>query len=62
VVLVLQDGTEKTIINNRDTLQSSGSETVNVRGTGPDAQVIVYFDDTPVKTYDVDFNTATVSG
>ncbi|MDR3225808.1 MAG: Stk1 family PASTA domain-containing Ser/Thr kinase [Clostridiales Family XIII bacterium] len=62
VVLVLQDGTEKPIINEESREQASGGESVNVRGKGPGAKVEIYFDGELVRTVKVDFNTATTSG
>jgi serine/threonine-protein kinase len=61
VVLVLGDGSEKTIIDGVQTIKANGGETVNVRGKGAGAQVLVYFDDLE-RTYNVDFNTGEVSG
>jgi beta-lactam-binding protein with PASTA domain len=62
VTLVLKDGSEKNIIDYEQRPKAAGSEIVNITGTGSGAKVIVYFDETPVKTYAVDFNTETVSG
>jgi serine/threonine-protein kinase len=61
VVLELNDGSEKTIVNYVQKYKASGGETVNVRGKGAGARVLIYFDDVIVKTYDVDFNTEDVS-
>jgi serine/threonine-protein kinase len=62
VLLVPGDGSgEKVIVENRETIKANGGETVNVRGKGAGAQVIVYFDDVE-RVYNVDFNTGEVSG
>jgi beta-lactam-binding protein with PASTA domain len=62
VILVQKDGNESTIIDGRDSLKASGGATVNVRGTGTGAKVLIYFDDKLVRTARVNFNTGAVSG
>jgi serine/threonine-protein kinase len=62
VLLELNDGSEKYIIEEEERLKAQGSETVSFRGTGSGAVLRVYFDNVEVKAYNVDFNKGTVTG
>ncbi|MDR0817241.1 MAG: protein kinase [Clostridiales Family XIII bacterium] len=60
VVLVNADGSQMNVVKGKECFRGSGSEIVPVKGTGKGAKVIVYFNDTQVKTYPVNFNTGEV--
>jgi beta-lactam-binding protein with PASTA domain len=61
VLLVLKDGSEKPIIDNKDRIKANGGESVKVTGKGPGAKVIWYFDAVQAGSARVDFNTKEVS-